>query len=74
MYLKIKETYENSKKVYLKNVAPALVESNNYLSSIPGLYKPNSPIIRIVSFANELSVLQSKQRPRKLKIFGSDGK
>lgn len=41
---------------------------------MPGLYQPNKPVVRIQGFHNELAVLQSKQRPRKLLIYGSDGK
>lgn len=74
VYRKVKESFENLKKVYLKNVAPSLVSSHRYLSAIPGMYKVRGKNIKISSFYNELSVLQSKQRPRKLKIFGEDEK
>lgn len=38
------------------------------------MYKVKGKNIKISSFYNELTVLQSKQRPRKLKIFGDDEK
>lgn len=38
------------------------------------MYEPNKNCIKITGFKNELSILQSKQRPRKLTIFGDDGK
>ena len=42
---------------------------------LPGSYKPSSPSkILIDAFKNELKVLISKQRPKKLIILGSDGK
>jgi hypothetical protein len=53
-------------------VAPSLVSSHRYLSAIPGMYNIKGKNIKISSFYNELTVLQSKQRPRKLKIFGDD--
>jgi FKBP12-rapamycin complex-associated protein len=60
--------------VYLKNVAPVLLSVSDCKLSMPGMYNPAKPIIRIQGFHNELIVLQSKQRPRKLMIYGSDGK
>ena len=74
IYRKVKESFEIMKKVYLKNVAPDLVSSKKYLSSIPGNYSTSSRNIKISSFNNELTVLLSKQRPRKLKIYGNDEK
>ena len=74
VYRKVRDSFENLKKVYLKNVAPTLVLSNKFCSSIPGMYRLNSNNVIINGFNNELSVLQSKQRPRKLKVYGSDDK
>lgn len=68
----MKESFENLKKVYLKNVAPSLLLSHRYLSAIPGMYNVRGKNVKINNFYNELAVLQSKQRPRKLKIFGDD--
>lgn len=72
VYRKVKESFENLKKVYLKNVAPSLLLSHRYLSAIPGMYSVKGKNVKINNFYNELAVLQSKQRPRKLKIFGDD--
>ena len=38
------------------------------------MYQPGRVNIKINGFCNELSVLQSKQRPRKLTIYGENGK
>jgi FKBP12-rapamycin complex-associated protein len=38
------------------------------------MYQPGRVNIKINGFCNELSVLQSKQRPRKLTIYGDNGK
>jgi FKBP12-rapamycin complex-associated protein len=70
----VKDSFENIRKVYLKNVAPFLVASKRYRSTIPGLYQPGRPCVKITGFCNELPILQSKQRPRKLTVFGDDGK
>jgi FKBP12-rapamycin complex-associated protein len=50
------------------------VSTKRYLTTIPGLYQPNKKGVKIIGFSNELSVLQSKQRPRKLTIYGDDNK
>lgn len=39
-----------------------------------GTYKSGEPIIRIAAFVPTLSVITSKQRPRRLTIDGNDGK
>lgn len=41
---------------------------------MPGFYRAGEPIIRIAKFHTNLSVIASKQRPRRLTIIGSDGK
>lgn len=74
IYRKISLSIDNLKKVHLQNVAPRLLETKNCEISVPGLYKPNKPIIRISGFSPELPVLTSKQHPRKLCIYGSDEK
>ena len=60
--------------VHLENVSPKLLSTKNCQISIPGLYKPNKPIIRISCFQPKLPVLTSKQHPRKIYIYGSDNK
>lgn len=39
-----------------------------------GTYQSGRPIIRIESFATKLTVIASKQRPRRLSLKGSDGR
>lgn len=52
VYRKVKESFENLKKVYLKNVAPNLITSQHYLSAIPGLYNVRGKNVKISSFYN----------------------
>ena len=40
----------------------------------PGTYQSGRPIIQITSFATKLTVISSKQRPRRLSLKGSDGR
>lgn len=42
-------------------------------SHITNVYCADSPVVTIASFAPQLVVITSKQRPRKLTIHGSDG-
>lgn len=39
-----------------------------------GTYQSSKPVIKIMSFATKLTVIASKQRPRRLSLKGSDGK
>ena len=57
----------------LQYVAPALVKAQNLELAVPGTYIVGEPLVTISSFAPQLTVITSKQRPRKLSIFGSDG-
>ncbi|KAJ5076740.1 serine/threonine-protein kinase mtor [Anaeramoeba ignava] len=57
----------------LKQVSPRLLEAKHLELAVPGTYNINSHIVRIDSFVEKISVLKTKQRPRKLKIRGSDG-
>lgn len=58
----------------LQFVSPKLEEANDLELAAPGTYQAGKPIIRIVKFDPTISVISSKQRPRKLICRGSDGK
>jgi len=38
--------------------------------AVPGTYDPNQPVIKIHHLQTNMQVITSKQRPRKLSIFG----
>lgn len=57
----------------LKSVSPRLYKSFDMELVVPGSYVPGQPIVKIASFQNTLTVMSSKQHPRKLNIRGSDG-
>uniref|UniRef100_A0A9I9DHK0 Serine/threonine-protein kinase TOR n=1 Tax=Cucumis melo TaxID=3656 RepID=A0A9I9DHK0_CUCME len=57
----------------LQSVSPELLECRNLELAVPGTYRAESPVVTIASFATQLVVITSKQRPRKLTIHGSDG-
>lgn len=58
----------------LQYCSPKLQLAENLDLCVPGTYKANNPVVKIHSFAQTLSVIPSKQRPRKLTIRGSDGR
>ncbi|KAF3971928.1 hypothetical protein CMV_004520 [Castanea mollissima] len=57
----------------LQSVSPELLECRDLELAVPGTYKADSPVVTIASFAPQLGIITSKQRPRKLTIHGSDG-
>ncbi|KAJ0421785.1 armadillo-type protein [Aspergillus carlsbadensis] len=57
----------------LKYVSPKLKDCMDLDLAVPGTYQPGRPIIRIISFDPILHVLQTKKRPRRMTLKGSDG-
>ncbi|KAK0063750.1 serine/threonine-protein kinase mTOR-like isoform X1 [Biomphalaria pfeifferi] len=57
----------------LQYVSPKLLRCRDLELAVPGSYEPSQPVIRIHHVQSSLQVITSKQRPRKLSIFGSDG-
>lgn len=58
----------------LQYVSPKLKDAHDLELAVPGTYQVGKPVIRIISIDPVASVIQSKQRPRKLEMRGSDGK
>ena len=58
----------------LQYVSPRLLASRDIELAVPGTYRAGQPVVRIAFFVLSLRVIESKQRPRKLSIRGSDGK
>ncbi|SPQ26658.1 5e2edd65-6acc-4dcf-a7ef-f29e4cb58798 [Thermothielavioides terrestris] len=54
--------------------SPELLQARDLDLAVPGTYRSGEEIVRIMGFDGTLSVINSKQHPRKLNIFGSDGK
>ncbi|KAK8942075.1 Serine/threonine-protein kinase TOR [Platanthera guangdongensis] len=57
----------------LQSVSPELIKCQNLELAVPGTYHADTQLVTISSFAPQLMVITSKQRPRKLTIHGSDG-
>ncbi|TVY80760.1 Serine/threonine-protein kinase tor2 [Lachnellula suecica] len=58
----------------LAYVSPKLLQARDLDLAVPGTYRSGQPVIRILNFETNFSVISSKQRPRKLSLNGSDGK
>ncbi|KAG5650773.1 hypothetical protein H0H81_011098 [Sphagnurus paluster] len=57
----------------LQYVSPKLLKARNLDLAVPGTYQSGRTVIKIASFATKLTVIASKQRPRRLSLKGSDG-
>jgi serine/threonine-protein kinase mTOR len=57
----------------LKYVSPRLKDARDLDLAVPGTYQAGKPITRITYFDHVLTVIPSKQRPRKMTLKGSDG-
>ncbi|KAL4938041.1 hypothetical protein BDV06DRAFT_201821 [Aspergillus oleicola] len=57
----------------LKYVSPKLKDYTDLDLAVPGTYQSGRPVIRIISFDPILHVLQTKKRPRRMTLKGSDG-
>ncbi|KAJ3291491.1 phosphatidylinositol kinase- protein kinase tor1 [Rhizoclosmatium sp. JEL0117] len=57
----------------LQYVSPKLLAAKNLELAVPGTYKSGEPVVRIESFFPILTVITSKQRPRRLSIKGNNG-
>ena len=63
----------------LKSISPELFKFRQSEIEIPGIYQSQGgvseeSVVKISSFSKKLIVLNSKQHPRKIIIYGSDGK
>ncbi|CAF3785120.1 unnamed protein product, partial [Rotaria sp. Silwood1] len=58
----------------LDQISPRLATNcQNLELAVPGTYEPNKPPITIRNIQSHITVITSKQRPRKISIRGSDG-
>jgi FKBP12-rapamycin complex-associated protein len=57
----------------LKYVSPKLKDAVNLDLAVPGTYHPGRPVVKIASFDPVLHVFQTKKRPRRMSLKGSDG-
>lgn len=73
VFRKINKNLPTLTLLELQYVSPKLLAAKDLDLAIPGTYTTGKRTIRIASFGPTLEVFTSKQRPRKLRIQGSDG-
>lgn len=74
IFKKIKSQIVSLKYLELDHVSPALRNAKNLSLAVPGTYKPAAVDILISSFSANITVIASKQRPRRIEMMGSDGR
>jgi len=73
VFKKIQRQLPSLMSLDLQYVSPKLKKAANLDLAVPGTYVSGKPVVRIASFDPVASVIQSKQRPRRLTLKGSDG-
>ncbi|KIJ55748.1 hypothetical protein M422DRAFT_24274 [Sphaerobolus stellatus SS14] len=74
VFRKIEKQLPQLTTLDLQYVSPELLKARNLELAVPGTYLSGREPIRIASFATKLTVIASKQRPRRLSLKGSDGR
>ena len=74
VYRHLEKSVKGLKTLELQYVSKRLLMATDLELAMPGTYQSGRPIVRIASFDPVLTILNSKQRPRKLSIRGSDHK
>ncbi|EGT38365.1 hypothetical protein CAEBREN_29363 [Caenorhabditis brenneri] len=73
VFKKLRDQLATLNSLDLVYVSPNLVSSKDLELVVPGTYDPSAPVVTIQSFSSKMSVITSKQRPRKMVIRGSNG-
>ncbi|KAJ3394189.1 phosphatidylinositol kinase- protein kinase tor1 [Entophlyctis sp. JEL0112] len=74
IFKSIDKEVAQTKQLELEFVSSKLFSAKDLQLAVPGSYKSGSEIIHIASIGPNLSIIKSKQRPRKLSILGNNGK
>ncbi|KAI3382621.1 hypothetical protein SNEBB_007053 [Seison nebaliae] len=74
VFQKIRRQIYQMNQLELQYVSPRLLRCRRMQLCIPGSYEPNAPMIRIESVHSVLTIISSKQHPRKIAFRGSNGK
>lgn len=74
VFRKIAKQNQTVTNLELQYVSPALKDARDLDLAVPGTYQPHRGVVRIVGFEPTAFVIQSKQRPRRFCLQGSDGK
>ena len=58
----------------LEVVSPKLLSAHDLELSVPGMYRAGQRVVRIAEFVSSIHVMGSKQKPRRMRIKGNDGR
>jgi FKBP12-rapamycin complex-associated protein len=73
VFRRISRQLKEMNTVELQFVSPKLLAARDMELAVPGTYQAGEAIVRIAAFSPTLTVFDTKQRPRKLSIHGSNG-
>ncbi|CAK5267693.1 unnamed protein product [Mycena citricolor] len=74
VFKKIEKQLPGLSSLDLQYVSPRLLEARDLDLAVPGTYRSGHEVIHIQRFAPKLTVIASKQRPRRLCLTGSNGR
>jgi FKBP12-rapamycin complex-associated protein len=74
VFKSINKTIPYLQSLDLASASPGLLNVHDLLLGVPGTYSPGAPVIRIMSVCPHVDIINSKQRPRKVVLAGSDGR
>ena len=74
VFLSMRENFSNFHFIDLDSISPALANFKQSEICVPGMYRSDYFVVKISGFGKQLTVLNSKQHPRKIIMYGSDGK
>uniref|UniRef100_A0A0W0G7G9 non-specific serine/threonine protein kinase n=1 Tax=Moniliophthora roreri TaxID=221103 RepID=A0A0W0G7G9_MONRR len=72
VFKKIEKQLPQLTTLDLQYVSPILLQTRNLSLAVPGTYQSGREIVTILEFAQKLTVIASKQRPRRFSLKGSD--
>lgn len=73
VFRRIARQLQNIMSLDLTYISPRLKAAKNLDLAVPGTYQSGKPITSITNFTQTMTVIPSKQRPRRMSMQGSDG-
>ncbi|KAJ1958371.1 phosphatidylinositol kinase- protein kinase tor1, partial [Dipsacomyces acuminosporus] len=73
IFRKIEKMFPEPHSLALKDTAPILLQCRDMHLAVPGTYDPDRELVSIASFDPVVFVYGTKQHPRRVNIYGSDG-
>ncbi|KAJ2752764.1 phosphatidylinositol kinase- protein kinase tor1, partial [Coemansia nantahalensis] len=70
LFRRIDKLFPGPTTLTLKDTAPALLKCRDMRLAVPGSYSPDEPLVTVSSFDPHIYVYGTKQRPRRMYIYG----